>query len=520
MKYNTLQEQLHKFKKLTGLLNESLFPIIDEFIEIGLRKFLPKAVIENKDFAQDLIKSGRIIVDKETGKVVKILIDDRTPLPIWRTLFRSPEMRGAFEELLVKKGFNLNQINDPSFLPLINKFSGLKKGIEAYTASAGNVIIETFWGKQFKTVKEFFTEFLKGFGQAFSGPNFLKSLYNKVMPDINKLKGEFNKNFESILTKYTANDTNITNEMKELERILGQLRLRKEQQHATLYKMWVEELKKEPKMKRLFDPNDPFYILKDATNNQTFRELLKQYESANGVNEVINGMTSKLKAVKKLFSNPGKIGFGKKLISVGERLINTGLWWDPRKWSELRKNRKALGWGRHIGYEIGGKIEASVTMVPLLLAGYKFLGAYSESWLQSNGYDVDVPLTDKKVLDEYDKSMSNLIVWFQLYSRQYFESLGIRSAELATLPAWSLTAYGLLLNYEGGFKPGDWDKQAKEVIEQSKNNELEIEAAAQSNSKINDTLKLIEVPRVDTIINTINQELNLDSVNPEDLIKK
>lgn len=520
MKYSTLQEQIHKFKKLTGLLNESLFPVIDEFIEIGIRKFLSKTVIENKDFSEDLIKSGRMIVDKETGKVSKILLDDQTPFFVWKTLFRSPEMRGAFEELLIKKGFKLNQITDPDFLPLINKFNGLKKGIEAYTASAGNVIIETFWGKQFKTVGEFFTEFLKGFGQAFSGPNFLKSLYNKVMPDVNKLKGEFDKNFESILTKYTADDTNITNEMKELEKILGQLRLRKEQQHATLYKMWIDELKKQPQMKRLFDPSDPFYILKDATNNQTFRELLKQYESANGVNEVINGMTSKLKAIKKLFTNPGKIGFGKKLISVGERLLNTGLMWDPRKWSELRKNRKALGWGRHIGYEIGGKIEASVTMVPLLLASYKFLGAYSESWLQSNGYDIDVPLTDKKVLDEYDKSMSNISVWVQLYARQYFESLGIRSAELATLPAWSLTAYGLLQNYKGGWKPGDWENQVRIVTDQSKQNEIQVDTSGQSNSQINDTLKLINPPKVDTIINTINQDLNLDSVNPEDLIKK
>jgi hypothetical protein len=520
MKYNTLQEQIHKFKKLTGLLNESVFPIIDEFIEIGIRKLLSKAVIENKEFSDDLIKSGRIIVDNETGKVVKILIDDQTPFFVWKTLFRSPEMRSAFEELLIKKGFKLNQINDPSFLPLVNTFSGLKRGIEAYTASAGNVIIETFWGKQFKTVREFFTEFLKGFGQAFSGPNFLKGIYDKVMPNVNKLKGEFEKNLESILTKYSLNDTNINKEMKELERILGQLRLREEQQHATLYKMWTEELKKHPKMKRLFDPKDPFYILKDATNNQTFREILKQYETSNGVNDAINSMTGKWEATKKLFSNPGKIGFWKKFGNIGERLFNVSLMWDPRKWKELSKNKKALGWGRIIGYELGGKIQASVTLIPAILSVYKVLGAYSESWLQSNGYDYDVPLTDKAILDEYDKEMTRGTAWGYLFVTQYVESLGIRAGELSTMPAWSLDAYYLLGRYKGGWKPGDFENQKKFVTEKSKNNQIEIDSAGQSNPEIDNTLKLIDAPKVDTIINAIDQELNLENVNPQDLIKK
>lgn len=517
---NRLQEEIQKFKRLTGLLNESPFPIIDEFIGIGIRKFLSKAVLKNKEFEEDLIKTGRLIVDKETGKIAKILIDDTTPLFVWKTLFRSPEMRSAFEELIIKKGFKVSQITDPNFSTLLQNFAGLQKGVEAYVASKGKIIVETIWGKTFKTVKEFFTEFLKGFGQAFTGPNFLRKIYDKVMPNVDLLKGEFDKNFESILTKFKLGKTDIGKEIGEIDRILGQLKLRKEEQQAVLYRMWISELKKIPEMGRLFDPTDSFYILKDATNNQTFRNLLQEFETSNGIIDKINQMTSKFKATKLLFSNPGKIGFWKKIVNIGERMFNTSLMWDPRKWSELRKNRKALGWGRHIGYELGGKIEASLTLVPAVLASYKFLGAWSESYLQSIGYDVDMPLTDKKILDDYNKDMYRVTASVYIWITQYIESLGIRTGELSTMPAWSLDAYLLLKNYKGGFKPGDWQKQSRFVNEKSKENEMQIDTAGQSNPQIADTLKLINLPKVDTIIKAIDDQIKSDNINPEDLIKK
>ena len=88
---NRLQEEIQKFKKLTGLLTEAnLFPIIDEFIQIGLRKTLSKTVLKNKEFEQDLIKTGRIIVDKETGK-------DLFPL---RSLVKDPNQFHIYDSLL------------------------------------------------------------------------------------------------------------------------------------------------------------------------------------------------------------------------------------------------------------------------------------------------------------------------------------------------------------------------------------------------------------------------------------
>jgi hypothetical protein len=518
---NRLQEEIQKFKKLTGLLVESnLFPIIDEFIQIGVRKTLPKFVLKNKEFDQDLIKTGRLIVDKETGKISKILIDDQTPMFVWKTLFRSPEMRLAFEELLIKKGFKINQITDPDFLILIKNYRGLERGVQAYLASKDNIIIETIWGKTYKTVREFFTEFLKGVGQSFSGPNFLKSLYDKVMPNVDLLKGEFDKNFESILTKYTLGKTDIGNEMSEINRILGQLTLRREEQHATLYKMWTDELKKTPEMKRLFDPKDPFYILKDATNNQTFRKLLQEFETSNGVTEKINQMTSKWKAFKLIFKNPDNVGKLKRFGNILERLFNVSLMWDTRKWKELIKNKKMLGWGRFIGNELGGKIWSSVTIVPAILSAYKFLGAMSESYLQAVGLDVDVPLTDKKILDDYNGKMTRATATVSILTTQYIESLGIRAGELSQMPAWSLDAYFLLQKYEGGWKPGDFDNQLKFIKTKSKENELQIDTAGQSNPQIADTLRLINSPKVDTIINEIDKQIKSGDVNPEDLIKK
>jgi hypothetical protein len=516
---NRLQEEIQKFKKLTGLLTEAnLFPIIDEFIQIGIRKTLSKTVLKNKEFEQDLIKTGRIIVDKETGKISKILIDGQTPMFVWKTLFRSPEMRLAFEELLVKKGFKVSQITDPDFLILIREFSGLERGVQAYLASKGNIIVDEFWGITFKTVKEFFTEFFKGLGQSISSPNILKNLYDKVMPNVDLLKGEFDKNFESILTKYTLGKTDIGKEMTEINRILGQLTLRKKEQHATLYKMWTEELKKIPEMKRLFDPKDPFYILKDATNNQTFRDLLREFETSNGTIEKINQMTSKWKAFKLMFSKPDN----GKLVRIGnilKRLQNIGLMWDPRKWSEIIKNAKMMGFGRFIGYELGNKIKASVGMIPVILAAYKFLGAWSESYLQSIGWNFDAPLTDKKILDEYDGEMTRATATVNILATQYMESLGIRTGELSKMPAWSLEAYFLLGKYKGGWKPGDWDNQAKFIIKKSKENELQIDTAGQGNSQIADTLRLINPPKVDTIINAIDEQIKAGDVNPEDLIK-
>jgi hypothetical protein len=518
---NRLQEEIQKFKKLTGLLTEAnLFPIIDEFIQIGIRKTLSKTVLKNKEFEQDLIKTGRIIVDKETGKISKILIDGQTPMFVWKTLFRSPEMRLAFEELLVKKGFKVSQITDPDFLILIRKFSGLERGVQAYLASKGNIIVDEFWGITFKTVKEFFTEFFKGLGQSISSPNILKNLYDKVMPNVDLLKGEFDKNFESILTKYTLGKTDIGKEMTEINRILGQLTLRKKEQHATLYKMWTEELKKIPEMKRLFDPKDPFYILKDATNNQTFRDLLREFETSNGTIEKINQMTSKWKAFKLMFSKPDKgKGVWKRFFNITERLFNVSLMWDPRKYRELGKNIKMLGWGRFLGNELGNKIQASVTIIPAVLAAYKFLGSMSESYLQAQGFNVDFPLTDKKILDEYDGEMTRGWATVNILTTQYVESLGIRAGELSTMPAWSLDAYFLLQRYQGGWKPGDFDNQLKNVIKKSKENELQIDTAGQSNPQIADTLRLINAPRVDTIINAIDEQIKSGDVNPEDLIK-
>ena len=53
----------------------------------------------------------------------------------------------------------------------------------------------------------------------------------------------------------------------------------------------------------------------------------------------------------------------------------------------------------------------------------------------------------------------------------------------------------------------------------SKENELQIDTAGQGNSQIADTLRLINPPKVDTIINAIDEQIKAGDVNPEDLIK-
>lgn len=376
--------------------------------------------------------------------------------------------------------------------------------------------------------------------------------YDKVMVKPAEIKIELDRIFNRIVDKFErGSDTEISGEQDELTAKFTQFLSKRNESHKTIYNLWMNEWKQDPRIKRLFnekrsvdtgqvDPNnrpifreepEPFYF-KETFSDPKFLEIMEMFEKAKGTNiDEIKQTFSKYKGSLKILSNLGgvlRLGYGQgfvkwitNLFDLLQRLVGTVLVYSPLTIKELLHNKKILGTKRWLGLGVGQKIVTSVVWVPTLLGAYKTLGSAIQDMVNSKRESEVKPGEKLKLMkwyllddDEYSRIMGtndgendiNKLVSLIVNNIGDFGVFNTR--ELATKPAaWSLAAWYYLSRPDLDFKPSTFRQQLDSVNQNSKIELDTLNNLGKQDPEIQKVIDSMNIPTYDTLNQKIDSSI-------------
>jgi hypothetical protein len=367
--------------------------------------------------------------------------------------------------------------------------------------------------------------------------------YDKFMPKPDEIKSQLDELYNKIMDRLERGySTDPQEELDKITALYSQFLAKRDEAHKMIYNSWMNEWKSDPRLKRLFDPKDPFYF-KDGFKDIKFLQMMEAMENAKGTNIAeIKQTYSKLygsgQLVKNFFGlfkigNRNIAAWGRYIKNLGEflqRLIGTIIVWTPNTLQEILHNRRVLGKRRWIGLGVGQKIVMSLVWVPTILAIYRTIGSAIQdkvnSKRQANAKEGEtIELMDWWLLDDVEWSkimkqskgndLNSYIKVLGFWGKSWMKLNGANAKELGTAPAaWSLAAWAYLQNPNLDFTPKDFKRKMDEV---EKNSKLTIDDLHNTGNKDKDVKNIINslnIPTYDTLSQRINDTMKTKPIMP------
>jgi hypothetical protein len=560
MNNRILNEQINNIKRLFGnknILQEStpLLPFIETFIQYAVKKVLPYVEVHENQF-KTLIRSktnptGKIVVQAldNTEQLFKIMSIDAKSLTQneWKILLTSPQIRKALEENFIRSGIegglsieNLRKYTIPSsieYKTLTQNLPGLDITINYYINSSTKIIntkITTASGslnfikKIGNDAKAVLINLVKGIGLAgtdiplINKLNATKQKWNTLLSTNEKLKTEISSELDQIVTDIIIKghaSVDITNRLEKIALRIRKFQNTKDQPLQSLWESWLNELKSDVRMKEtIFNPDSEFFI--EKLSQEDFNEIKSYFMKPEGINDV-KLLTTKLEAAAKFLGSGeitpiGKSKISRVMSSLGQgisnyfqKIIGTIIVWEPRTIAQWNYNRKVLGNAKWIGKGFGDKLEASVTVIPVVLSFYMTNTAIHNYIRNRAGKDpIKYPLGgDPKLIQSKEgKNINYFNVGKDAYLKNYMNAMGLRFDELSGLPAWSLAAALLSKPLEAP-TPEENKKIQDKLMEEYEEVTFQLQMKRLSDPEFRRLMDLYKFKPAETVITQIEQQI-------------
>ena len=560
MNNRILNEQINNIKRLFGnknILQEStvLPQFIESFIQSAVKKVLPYIEVHQNQF-NTLIRSktnptGKIVVQAldNTNQLFKIMSIDAKSLTLneWKILLTSPQIRKALEENFIKSGIQGGLSNENlikyvthssiEWRTLTQNLPGLESIINYYLASSGKIIntkITTASGalnfikKIGNDAKAVLINLVKGIGLAgtdiplINKLNATKQKWNILLSTNEKLKIEISSELDQIVTDIIIKghaSVDITNRLEKIALRIREFQNTKDQPLQSLWESWLNELKSDVRMKEtIFNPDSEFFI--EKLSQEDFNEIKSYFMKPEGINDV-KLLTTKLKAAWK-FLGSGEItpignskisrvmsSLGQGISNYFEKIVGTIIVWEPRTIKQWNYNRKVLGNAKWIGKGFGDKLEASVTVIPIVLSFYMTNTAIHNYIRNREGKDpIKYPLGgDPTIIKSKEgKNINYFNVGVDAYINNYKNAMGIRFDELSGLSAWSLAAALLSKPLEAP-TPEENQKVQDALMEEYEEVSFQLQMKQLSDPEFRRLMDLYKFKPAETVITQIEQQI-------------
>lgn len=560
MNNRILNEQINNIKRLFGnknILQEArvLPQFIESFIQYAVKKVLPYIEVHENQF-KTLIRSktnpnGKIVVQAldNTEQFFKIMSIDAKSLTQneWKILLTSPQIRKALEENFIISGIegglsieNLRKYTVHSsieYKTLTQNIPGLDAIINYYINTSTKIIntkITTASGalnfikKIGNDTKAVLINLVKGVGLAgtdiplINKLNATKQKWNTLLSTNEKLETEISSELDQIVTDIIIKghaSVDITNRLEKIALKIRTFQNTKNQPLQSLWESWLNKLKSDVRMKEtIFNPDSEFFI--EKLSQEDFNEIKSYFMKPEGINDV-KLLTTKLEAAAK-FLGSGEItpigdniisktmsGLGQGISNYFQKFIGTIIIWEPRTIKQWNYNRKVLGNAKWLGKGFGDKLEASVTVIPIVLSFYMTNTAIHNYIRNREGKDpIKYPLGGDPTLikSKEGKNINYFNVGKDAYLKNYMKAMGLRFDELTGLSAWSLAAALLSKPLEAP-TPEENKKVQDNLIKEYKEVTFQLQMKRLSDPEATRLMDLYKFKPAETVITQIEQQI-------------
>ena len=268
----------------------------------------------------------------------------------------------------------------------------------------------------------------------------------------------------------------------------------------------------------IFNPDSEFFI--EKLSQEDFNEIKSYFMKPEGINDV-KLLTTKLEAASK-FLGSGEIkpigdniisrtmsSLGQGISNYFQKFIGTIIIWEPRTIKQWNYNRKVLGNAKWLGKGFGDKLEASVTVIPIVLSFYMTNTAIHNYIRNREGKDpIKYPLGGDPTLikSKEGKNINYFNVGKDAYLKNYMKAMGLRFDELTGLSAWSLAAALLSKPLEAP-TPEENKKVQDNLIKEYKEVTFQLQMKRLSDPEATRLMDLYKFKPAETVITQIEQQI-------------
>ena len=508
-----------------NLLQTSIQNLTDEeykFVSAIVRRVFPSVIKNFENELKNLINSKQGPAGLFDKLITNLKTDKMTPQQFIDYMRKIYNVVIPPEALLIYDDFLKN-------LPtsIINLPEGYFNKLSYY--------LGLFWKTGVVESGKDFWDYLKEEIGHLGGPTFLNYIMGKLKMEYT---GTIEKNLkpleQKMLTEYDmiikkielGQNGDFTKELENLNNLLLDYRIQKVKASKNQFDTFLNELKKNPKFKRLFNPEDPYYYKKwysDHGESEFYVKLMDGYEKSEKILPTIEITTSKIEGAKKLLG--GLNPFNKQQKFEFSRIFNLLLIWSPRSFEEAAKNRNILGNRKWIIKGIVQKVVFTVFVVgfyySLIRVTRDFIFAGINKWRIDQGkepYKYFEEITDEE-FQQVNQSNSNWLAAFKMAGNFWMSSLSFIGTDATKVSFWSPAATIIpyinnavreILNPTRNILPSL--KAAKPDVMRSEINALVNDTTSNVNGNANvkkftDSMGL-KIMSADTIINTADQKIS------------